>query len=791
MRAPIGSDTGTSPNLSGQESILLSTLESSRDLIARRLVHEYHTVSDPDLNYSAVSPLLQILFLKTGQEYGFVEPGTLAALAGCDGIPKRMGRACSDAGLNPDLFFERGPEGSRTFPALPDEPLREIIRRLDQPDVAVPGPRLTGEELAAVFDRFLGTRMETAEGCRVNRVGKSALLYTGSVDVPPRDVVEYLVREAIGGIDRSLNRGKRIRVLDPACGSGLFLLAAYRYLVRKNTRDSVRPEEIQIVLKDLAGSSLFGTDIDPESVSAARLILLFAYLEESRRSGAGVVLPDQVSEICANLVKTIRCGNSLIAPDYFSGKPVFPFNADERRRVNPFDWTRTFPEIIAEGGFDAVIGAPPPYRPFAIKAREEYFQTHYDAYAVSAGLYGYFIERGLSLVKPGGIISVLVPGTFLRSQYGKSLRRLLLSCQIETITNTGRTRMLPEGTAPVYILMLRNQPPDRPFVVSPVWKKDRARQGSGAQDFSLDQRSFDDGGWRLEDTRTVKILEKILAAGTPLEEYAMGEIAPGTCRTRNNPLVVDDTTKYRLTKNTWWCRHFFVPLLRPADIRRYVPERPERFVLAIDDLRKLRKCRALAEFLENSAKDPASESGVRDREDDPASGAENYTVFAEPEKNRPKIIFSPFQHSPAFCIDPDGAYAIAGTLFAIPRNDPFLLAILNSGLGRFVLTHTCSRTDRGYHVSPAILGKFPVYVPDFDKLADRNRHDRMVSLVTHILELNKYLPQAKTDQERRFIRQDIDATDVRIDALVYELYGLTPEEIGVIESGTSESAPGC
>jgi len=782
MRAPVGSDTDRSLPQSGQDSILLSTLESSRDLIARRLVHEYHTVTDPDLNYCAVTSLLQIIFLRTGQECGFVEPGTLAALAGCDGIQKRMARACSDTGLNPELFFECGPEGSRTVPARPDEPLREIIRRLDQPDVPVPGSRLAVEELAAVLDRFLGTRMETAEGCRVNRVGKSTLLYTGSVDVPPRDVVEYLVREAVGGIsDRSQNRGKRLRVLDPACGSGFFLLAAYRYLVRKNTRHLVRPEEIQIVLKDLADSSLFGTDIDPESVSAARLILLFAYIEESQCSGAGVVSPGQVREVCSYLVKTIRCGNSLIAPDYFSGKPVFPFNADERRRVNPFDWTETFPEIIAEGGFDAVIGAPPPYRPFAIKAREEYFQTHYDAYAQSAGLYGYFIERGLSLSKPGGIISVLVPGTFLRSQYGKSLRRLLLSRQIETITNTGRTRMLPEGTAPVYILMLRNQLPERPFVVSPVWKKDGARQGSAAQDFSLDQRSFDDGGWRLEDTRTAKILEKILAAGTPLEEYAMGEIAPGTCRTRNNPLVVDYTTKNQLTKNAWWCRHFFVPLLRPADIRRYVPARPEKFVLVIDDLRKLRKCRALAEFLEQSAKDPASESGVRGREDDPASGAENFSGFAEPEKNRPKIIFSPFQQSPAFCIDPDGTYAIAHSLLAIPRNDPFLLAILNSGLGRFVLTRTCPLTDRGYHVSSTVLGKFPVYIPDFDKLADRNRHDRMVSLVTHILELNRYLPQAKTDQERRLIRQDIDATDVRIDALVYEIYGLTLEEITVVE----------
>jgi hypothetical protein len=60
----------------------------------------------------------------------------------------------------------------------------------------------------------------------------------------------------------------------------------------------------------------------------------------------------------------------------------------------------------------------------------------------------------------------------------------------------------------------------------------------------------------------------------------------------------------------------------------------------------------------------------------------------------------------------------------------------------------------------------------------------MVALVTHILELNRYLPQVKTDQDRRLVQQEIDATDVRIDALVYDLYGLTAEEIELVESAT-------
>jgi hypothetical protein len=86
-----------------------------------------------------------------------------------------------------------------------------------------------------------------------------------------------------------------------------------------------------------------------------------------------------------------------------------------------------------------------------------------------------------------------------------------------------------------------------------------------------------------------------------------------------------------------------------------------------------------------------------------------------------------------------------------------------------------------YHLSPAQLGKFPVITPDFDKLSDKTRHNKMVALVTQMLSLHQYLRKTKTDQERRLVQQEIEATDVKIDALVYELYGLTAEEIAFIE----------
>ncbi len=779
MPAPAAEGGLPYPGLSPEAHVVLATLGSARDRLARQLVQEDSRVTGPDLNSAVFSSILRVLFLNVGERSGFVEPGTLALIAESEGIGKRMARACSDAGLPAAIFSAGGSPGSRE-PALPDAALREFIGRIGAPEFLVLSASLAPEDFAVLLEYLLSTRLEISDGYRVRSTGKSAMLYTGSVDVPARQVVAVITEGTLREIlrDTPPDAGA-IRILDPACGAGIFLLAAYRFLIRNTAAGS--PEEI-------LRRSISGVDIDPESVSAARFILLRTCIEEIRASKSGPVDADRIRKICTVLADNVLCGNTLVAPDYFAGKPEFPFNADERRRVNPFDWQAAFPEIFSAGGFTAMLCAPPPYRPFSVKAREEYFQTHFEAYAPSAGLYVYFIEKGLSLLRSEGMMTVHLPGTFLRSRHARPLRKLLLTRQIVTVADTGRTRAILDSDVRMYILRLRNEPPARPFLVSrgPVGMEDRPASLSGMPGFLLDQRSLDDGGWTLEDTRTADLMEKIYGTGTPLDTYVMGEVIAGSHRVRNNPLVVDAATRARLTKKAGWCRRLFVPLLRPADIRRYVPEMPSRFEIAIGNQKDLRKCRDVAKYLK--------ESGHMGDDDGPAeipehydadAGVENFTQATEPGHKYPKIVFSLYQHGPAFCYDATGSFTLANGLAAIPRNDPFLAAILNSSLGRFIITHTCPLTDRGYHLGPAHLLKFPVIAPDFDNRTDRIRYERIVALVARMMSLHEYLRKAKTDQELRLVRQEIDATDVKIDALIYEIYGLSAEEITVIEEDSA------
>jgi hypothetical protein len=826
------------PALSLTSEALLAELESWRELVARHLIQEDPAITEPALNHAILVTILRVLLVKVGEEQGFFGHGTLQNLSASDHIHDRLSGLTGGGGtMSPHGIFPEEDAG-RARRLVDDRPLRTIIGRIESFGFPSPLSGIPVQELAVVFGQYLGSKIRIMEGYRVQRDIRSAVRDAGGVHIPPHPVIGSIVQETVA----HLVKGKtprdvsRIHVLDPACGSGIFLLAAYRFLldwhldwyrtylvsilagnepmsvdgihamasglpVLDNNRHQEEPdlpvcyrgggdptdpgswtlshaERLRILT-----ASCFGTDIDPDATEIARFLLMLATLDGSL---PGAPDRDGISSWCitaGQLRDTVRCGNALIGPDYFTHRQVHPFNAEERRRVNAFDWQAAYPEILAGGGFDAVIGSPPALRPFPAKSRDEYFQMHYDVYAKGAGLYGYFIEKGLELLKQGGVLSFFVPEPFLRAQHARPLRRLLLTTRIEEIVEVGGAG-LPAGTATrLYILRIAKKEPDQPVLVS------RA-ETSGFSDageltilsrFALDQHLLDDGGFTLEDRRAEHLIEKIRAAGVPLGDYVMGQVEQGTVHVRNNPFIVDARARARFIKKDRRCKKFFRPLLRPPDIRRYRPEKPDRFLIPVRDLRDLKRCRALWKYLRPLVQRSVSGSELNGTRDIGTTSALMPADNVVPTPHVPKIIFALYQHSPAFTYDQSGSYAITAPLLAIPSKDPVLAGILNSSLARFLIAGLCTRTDRGYHLSPSHLGKFPVVTPDFDNPREKARHDAIASRVTQLLPLHRNLQKAKTDQERRLVQQEIDATDAGIDALVYELYGLTAEEIEVVE----------
>jgi hypothetical protein len=193
-----------------------------------------------------------------------------------------------------------------------------------------------------------------------------------------------------------------ITVVDPACGSGAFLVAAFDELARRY-RDAVTGLQalgVAIdfdVFDEIVTKNLHGVDLNPESVEITRLSL---WLKTARREHR-----------LQNLEATIKVGNSLIDDPAVSDRA--------------FGWQAAFPEVFARGGFDIVIGNPPYVRMEHLKPVKPWLEKAYVVAADRADLYAYFFERGVTLLKDGGRLGYISSSTFFRTGSGEKLRRFL------------------------------------------------------------------------------------------------------------------------------------------------------------------------------------------------------------------------------------------------------------------------------------------------------------------------------------------------------------------------------
>ena len=238
-----------------------------------------------------------------------------------------------------------------------------------------------------------------------------------------------------------------LRILDPACGSGSFLLGAYQYLLdyhrdwyqkdgpKSTPRRFIKGYGGQWYLtiqekKRILLNNIYGVDIDPQAVEVTKLSLLLKVLEGENQDTLEKQMKLFKERALPDLGSNIKCGNSLIGPDFYQGKQMNLLEPEEMYRINPFDWEKEFPEIMKRGGFDAVIGNPPYIR---IQMMKEWAPVEVELYkqnysAASKGnydIYVVFVERGLGLLNKGGRLGFILPHKFFNAQYGKPLRALV------------------------------------------------------------------------------------------------------------------------------------------------------------------------------------------------------------------------------------------------------------------------------------------------------------------------------------------------------------------------------
>lgn len=435
----------------------LATIETWRRDLARTLALRNPHLIQRELNFAVQRIIDRIIFLRMCEDRGIENYGRLLELSRKS---QTYSHLCAhfrdaDARYNSGLFHFQNEKDRHESPdsltlglVVEDKLLQRILRGLYYPDSPYEFRVISADILGQVYEQFLGKVIRLTSGHRAVIEDKPEVRKAGGVYYTPAYIVDYMVhltiKEQIEG--KTPKQIESFRVLDPACGSGSFLIAAYQYLLDwhysyyiandpKRWSKGKRPVLVEVASnawrltlderKRILRSHIFGVDIDAQAVEVTKLSLLLKVLEGETERTIQPYLSIFRERALPDLGDNIKCGNSLIGRDIYQNTSLL-LSPEEEEKINVFDWAgpKGFPAIMAEGGFDVVIGNPP-----YIFAREQltaveksYFSTRFQLSRDKQNTFSLFMEALLHLTRKNGLGTLIVPNSWLTIESAEALR---------------------------------------------------------------------------------------------------------------------------------------------------------------------------------------------------------------------------------------------------------------------------------------------------------------------------------------------------------------------------------
>jgi len=802
----------------------LREIEGWREALANNIAIRNPKLSVRELNDAVQKTIDRIIFLRMCEDRGIEQYGQLLQLLERENIYPHLCKIYekADEKYNSGLFHFKKERERSTPPdeitlrlTIDDKVLKDIIKHIYYPESPYEFSVLRPEILGNVYEQFLGKVIRLTEGHRAKVEEKPEVKKAGGVYYTPEYIVDYIVKNTVGKLcdGKTPKQIEKLRFLDLACGSGSFLLGAYSYLLKyhlnyysnrknpKRYREQIyQGKDGQWVLtikekKRILLNNIYGVDIDSQAVEVTKLSLLLKVLEGESKDVYEKQQKLWRERALPDLGSNIKCGNSLIGPDFYNDRQTILIEDDEEMfQINAFDWNAEFKKIMDEGGFDVIIGNPPYVRQETLGKLKEYFQQHYQVYHGIADLYAYFIERGVSLLKENGIFSYIVANKWMRAHYGVPLRTWMKQ-QIDEIVDFGDLPIFQRATTYPCIIRISKRAKQTTINATQV----KTLDFSNLQDYvkkehyTINRNDLDNSGWSLTNKNVQGLLNKLKIIGQPLGEFVQKKIFYGIKTGLNEAFVIDQQTRDKILSLNPQSNELIKPFLLGRDIKRYGTPKTNHYLILIpkgwtrlhsggvrDGWSWFKQhYPSIAEHLTPFEKD------AEKRYDKGEYWWELRSCDYYNEFEKPKIILPDISIRGNFTLDRDGGVYCVNTAYIISSADKYLLGILNSLLMTFYYENVSSRYRGGYlrYIYQYMI-QLPIRNINSSNQKDKSLHDKMVNLVEQMLDFHKRLTRVKTDVEKTMFQRQIDAIDKQIDQLVYELYDLSNDEIKLIEENT-------
>ncbi|MDY5810962.1 MAG: N-6 DNA methylase [Treponema sp.] len=782
---------------------ILAMIEDWRTLLAEDIALHNTEIDEFNLTGSVQKIIDRILFLRICEDKEIESYDTLKNIAESKaGIYEKLKTLFDNA----DQKFNSGLFKKDSFTDglnLQDKTLITIINALYYPICQYEFSVLPVEILGSIYERFLGKIIrfsrKTKNGHSVEVVEKPEVQKAGGVYYTPTYIVKYIVKNTIGKKieGKTPEEVAAMHFVDPACGSGSFLIGAYQYLLDfhlnyyDTDKNRAKAEKKGVIYKDartkeyklsveekkrILVNNIYGVDIDAQAVEVTKLSLFLKLLENEGKALSGIANDlfkgsDMTGgKILPDMSGNIKCGNSLIGSDFYADKDLTLFGMEEQRKVNVFDWDKQFAAVFKNGGFDCVIGNPPyvsaPNMVAMMNdqreaiAKSPRFKTLYQKW----DLYIPFVEMSIDMLKDGGLYSAIIPYPFTNQTYGKLIRQKIISdYNLIEMADLNGTKVFDTATVSNCIPVVEKAKPNGKCVITHINEQKEILPfiEQPYEKLVQDQKTQ---VWNLtNDERS-------------MSKYADMHVLGDYCYISKGMVLNSDEKE---TKNKF----------KKADL--------------ISDVEDKIHCR---KFIEGKDLGKYCINTIRYLEYDTERVPDllSRPTFRELYKT-PKLMFNRLGELQVV-LDSEGDFTTSDAMFvcllwnslsgvenksitsSIKKFSKYsrlemeklsetvdlkyLLAIMNSKYAAVLLTN-----QRGgdYHIYPEHIRNIPI------PTATADQQQKLSSLATQMLDAHRQLGLAKSEADKAMLAQRIDILDAQINALVYSLYGLTKEEIAVVE----------
>jgi len=786
----------------------LKSIEEWRRYLATTIALRNKSLNEDEINYAVQKIIDRIIFLRMCEDRGVEPYGELKKATEKGDVYENLFRLyrIADDKYNSGLFDFK--EDTIT-PGLTidNKVLKAIIRELYYPQCEYEFSVMPADILGSVYERFLGKTIRLTKAHHAKIEEKPEVRKAGGVYYTPKYVVDYIVQNTVGKLveGKTPKQVEKIKICDPACGSGSFLIGAYEYLLKWHY-DYYMPEFKR--LSEIAGSdtflkerekavrarsklpltpdgklttaekkrillnNIYGVDIDAQAVEVTKLNLLLKALEGETNSSITAQMT-YGERVLPNLDKNIKCGNSLIGTDFYDDQmELFP---EQMKKINAFDWQQGFPEVFEHGGlpagasakagFDAVIGNPPydvlekerkmDYTPHT--ALRDYVKT-IDDYSPALGgklnLFRFFVVKFVNITKQKGRFGLIIPLSILADKSCASSRKFLFDSATDLLAdcfpqkdNLAKRIFKDAKLSTVVITGMHSEP-------------------TGINNKKIKVRTFP---WNSFDD---------IHKEAEIQYSELAQIDPN-----NLPVPLLDSVDWQLLVKLYKTDSIItlakVPdfHIRRGEInqtiyRAFITDNPKhsRLVKGVE-IGQYRVNKKLSQGKQEffNEQEYLKQNRVKEFTKQIRIATQRITGVDERLRIVATIIKQPAYFADStnsIHLDPNSKYSIN-----------YLLANLNCKLyqWRFKLTSTNN------NVGTNELEAMPFRTIDFTDQKQKNIHDQIAKLVDNLLQLNQQLQSATLETRRQQIRRTIDHIERKIDELVYQLYRLTEEEIEIIE----------